>query len=207
MREPLNEFEQALLSLDRISAQRILTESSSHLTPIQFVEQVVAPALERMGADWEQGRIALSQIYMSGRICEELVDTILPPGSPMRERQPRLALAVLEDYHLLGKRIVYSTLRASGFEALDYGRVGVDDLVRRVQDDGIEVLLISTLMLRAALRVRDVRARLNENVKIIVGGAPYRFDDQLWRDVQADAMCRDASEIVATITTMMGGAS
>ncbi len=45
------------------------------------------------------------------------------------------------------------------------------------------------------------------NVKIVVGGAPFRFDDQLWREVGADAMCRTASEAVDVIHEVMGGVS
>ena len=206
----IDRFEQALLSVDRLEARNILTASIGDQTSIQLVENLVLPALERIGESWEQGQVALSQVYMSGRVCEELVDSILPPGSATRRNQPRMAIAVLEDYHLLGKRIVYSALRASGFGLRDYGRVDVDGLVRRVQEDGIQVLLISTLMLPSALRVRDLRARLDESgldAKIVVGGAPFRFDDQLWREVGADAMGRNASEAMSIVTRITGGGS
>ena len=210
MIEPLaaaSAFEQALLSLDRLAARNILLESGGSESPLQRVERLVVPALERIGAGWEQGQVALSQVYMSGRICEELVDTLLPLDGLGRKNRPKMAIAVLQDYHLLGKRIVYSVLRASGFELLDYGRVDADDLVRRVRHDGVEVLLISVLMLSSALRVKDVRARLQapgSEVKIVVGGAPFRLDDQLWKEVGADARGREASEAVEIIARMMG---
>jgi methanogenic corrinoid protein MtbC1 len=210
MIEPLaaaSKFEQALLSLDRLAARNILLESGGSEAPLHLVEKLVVPALERIGAGWEQGQVALSQVYMSGRICEELVDTLLPPDALDRKNRPKMAIAVLQDYHLLGKRIVYSVLRASGFELLDYGRVDVDDLVRRVSQEGVEVLLISVLMLPSALRVKDVRAGLQaigSDAKIVVGGAPFRLDDQLWKEVGADAMGREASEAVGILAKMMG---
>jgi methanogenic corrinoid protein MtbC1 len=91
--------------------------------------------------------------------------------------QARLGIAVLEDYHLLGKRIVYSILRASGFAVRDYGRRTVEELVRLVQADEIEIPLISTLMLPSALRVKELRKQLSAAdlpFKIVVGGAPFR---------------------------------
>jgi methanogenic corrinoid protein MtbC1 len=205
MIELVNHFEQALLSLDKIAAKRILIESQ--LPPVQFIEQVVIPSLERVGQGWERGTIALSQVYMSGRICEDLVDVFLPPGAPDRKDQPKMSIAVLEDYHLLGKRIVYSVLRASGFELLDYGRVEVDGLVRRVREDRVQVLLLSTLMLPSALHVKDVRAKLNGvglGIKIIVGGAPFRFDERLWQEVGADAMGLNTSEAVSIVAKLVG---
>ena len=206
----IDRFERALLSVDRLGARNILTQSKGDQTPIQLVESLVRPALERIGEGWEQGRVALSQVYMSGRMCEELVGSLLPPGSSTRENQPRIAIAVLDDYHLLGKRIVYSALRASGFEILDYGQVEVDSLVHRVRDDGVQVLLISTLMLPSALHVRELRSRLDQaglDVKIVVGGAPFRFDDQLWQEVGADAMGRNASDAIGIIERITGDRS
>jgi len=203
-----HDFEQTLLSLDRLAARQLVTAAQNTYTPIEFVDQVIMKALTRIGEGWERGDIALSQVYMSGRICEELVDGLLPPGDAQRKDQPRMAIGVLEDYHLLGKRIVYSVLRAEGFDLKDYGRVTVDEVIAKVKEDHIRILLISTLMLHSALHVQDLVARLkaeNLDVKVIVGGAPFLYDDQLWREVKADAMGRSASDAAKLIRSLMGG--
>ncbi len=208
MTDIVNDFMQALLSLDRVSARNMIADQSHRNAPIAFIEEVVVAALERIGAGWQAGTVALSQVYMGGRICEELVDEILPPGDPERKDQPRMAICVLADQHKLGKVMVYSLLRASGYDLSDYGTVSVDDLVARVQKDNIEVLLISVLMLPSALQIKKVREKLTDmglDVSIVVGGAPFRFDDQLWREVGADAMCRTASEVAAVIRRVTGG--
>lgn len=197
------DFEQALLMLDRLGAEKISSEAGRTLSPSEFVEEVVVPAMERVGAGWENGTVALSQVYMSGRICEDVVDAILPPGAPERITQPKMAIAVFEDQHLLGKRIVYTMLRASGFELLDYGHVDLDGLVRRVEADGIRILLLSTLMLSSALRINAVRARLSRDIKIVVGGAPFRFDARLGQEVGADAVGLNAPHAVRIITKMV----
>lgn len=202
----IDNFMEALLSLDKLSAQQIMASGKDRMSPIKFVEDVAIVALERIGARWEEGTIALSQVYMAGRICEDLIDEILPPADPARKNQPKMAICVLSDYHKLGKAIVYSLLRASGFDLIDYGTMEVDGLVDRVKKDKIEILFISTLMLPSALKVKKVKEKLlGLNVKIVVGGAPFRFDDQLWREVGADAMCRTASEAVSVIHWVMGG--
>jgi len=202
-------FNEALLAMDRLSLQALVAQARNTLSPGDVIELLVVPALERLGKGWEEGTIALSQIFMGGRLCEELVDQLLPKASPQRKTQPKMAIAVLEDYHLLGKRIVYSTLRAGGYEILDFGRIAYQNLVRRTIDEGIQVLLISTLMLHSALRVRVVRdglARGAQPVKILAGGAPFRFDDQLWREVGADATSRTAVGAIPIIHRWTGGA-
>jgi methanogenic corrinoid protein MtbC1 len=202
--ELMLQLEKALLSLDRLTARQLLAQEQG-ITPLGTVDELIVPALENIGNGWTNGDVALSQVYMSGRICEELVNELLPPGAPERKYFPKLALAVLEDYHMLGKRIVYAVLRAGGFEVLDYGRVSVAELVERVQADAVKILLISTLMLPSALRVKEVREKLNDagvSVKIVVGGAPFLFDAALWQEVQADAMANKASDVLEIVSRL-----
>ena len=85
-----------------------MRKQGSDRTPVQVVEDIVVSALQSIGTDWEQGKLSLSQVYMSGRLCEELIDRILPSGAPEQTDQPRMAIAVLEDHHVLGKRMVWS---------------------------------------------------------------------------------------------------
>lgn len=205
MIELLEEFQRALLSVDRQAIDRVVSKSGSDVTSIEFIESVIVPVLEEIGNGWENGRYALSQVYMSGRICEEIVNTILLPGGKERKKERRIAIALLEDYHALGKRIVYSMLRASGYDLLDYGRMGVDEIVRRVLNDRIQILLISVLMLPSALHVKGIRDKLDASgrkVRIVVGGAPFRFDRDLWREVGADDAGMTASDAIAIVDRM-----
>ncbi len=208
MAEIVEEFTRALLAMNRTAAKRLVGGAAGGLTPLEIAEKIIVQALARIGDGWQKGDVALSQVYMSGRICEELMDELLPPGDPHGRIQPMMAVAVLEDYHLLGKRLVYSVLRAGGFDLHDYGRVTVDEAVRRVGEDRIRILLVSTLMLPSALRIREMVMRLKASrldVRVIVGGAPFLFDSLLWRQVDADAMGRSASEAVALVETMQEG--
>lgn len=207
MEESTKSFRESLESGNRVRADALFQEALAGMRPIEAVEKLVVPALEQIGAAWHAGDVALSQVYMSGRFCEELVDRALPPSDPDRKRQPRSAIVVLNDYHMLGKRIVYSVMRASGFELFDYGRMDVSELVERAAADKLRVLLISVLMLPSALKVREVCERLkarDTQIKVIVGGAPFRFDAGLWREVGADATGCDAAEAVSIVRGWMG---
>jgi methanogenic corrinoid protein MtbC1 len=83
----------------------------------------------------------------------------------------------------------------------------VEALVDRVAAQNIEVLLVSTLMLPAALRVAELTKRLaalSPGTRVVVGGAPYRADEQLWRDVGADAVGLHAGEVIGIIERLSG---
>ena len=204
--ESIREFEQAVLTLDRLRAQSILSNAPGLTSPIEATDKIIGPALERIGVGWQEGSVTLSQLYMTGRICEELLEELLPPESATLRQQPRIAIAVLQDHHSLGKRVVYAALRAAGYAVKDFDRLDIYELTDRVVSERIEILLISTVMKNSALRVKDVRKRLDAahaTVKIIVGGAPFRFDTYLWEDVGADAMGFDATDAVKVVARMV----
>lgn len=203
-------FEVALLSVDRLGVARMAAEVRDAAGQRNLIEHVVAPALDRIGLAWELGEAALSQVYMASRMCEREIDVSVPGKDRIVHEQPRMAIAVLEDHHLLGKRILHSVLVASGHEVLDYDRVDADELVEKVRSDGIEVLLISALMLRSALRVEYVCNALDRHgcrSKVVVGGAPFRFDPSLWKEVGADATAASAFGAIPIITEMLEGRS
>jgi methanogenic corrinoid protein MtbC1 len=201
-------FKEALLSIDRLQAKSLIQLGLASAPDHRLTETLILPALEQIGAEWQSGSVALSQVYMSGRICEELVDSLFPSHDLLQTIHPKMAIAVLDDHHMLGKRIVSSILRTSGYSLRDYGRMDADGLAETALKDRIELLFISTLMLRSALKVKDVKAVLaaqNAGVKIIVGGAPFRLDPQLWKEVGADAGGRTASDAVAIAARFSGG--
>lgn len=192
------EMEYALLSTDRLKAEDIM-ESLPELSTAELIEKIVVPAMDAIGDGWENGTVAISQVYMSAKICEELIEHIQEDNVHFRQPQPKLAMVVLEDFHLLGKRIICSVLRGVGYQITDYGRLDSAVLITQVQQDKIDILLISTLMLRSALKVQQVQQQLKQlglTTKIIVGGAPFRFDKQLWQEVGADATAVSTRELL-----------
>ena len=207
MSELESAFKNALLSSDTNAAETIVNEYTSDKTALEFVEEVLVKVLDEIGDGWQKGDYALSQVYMSGRICEDLLEKVLPDESGLRKDKPKVALALLNDYHALGKRIVYSVLRASGFQLIDYGKVESEELLRRVREDKVEILLISVLMLSSAFNVKEIVKNLKntgENVKIAVGGAPFRLDRSLWQEVGADAVGYTATDALHIIRSLEG---
>jgi len=200
-----NQLERAFLTLDKEEAEKILSKALRSGSPVEIAGELVSLTLNRIGAAWEEGRVALSQVYMSGMICEELIEKILPPQSPDRKSQPKMAIAVFEDYHMLGKRIIFSTLRSSGYDLLDLGGgLHTDQLIEIVHKEKIKILLLSVLMLPSALHVKELKQKLKgTGVKIVVGGAPFRFDENLWKEVGADAFGKDPAQAIQIVSQMM----
>ncbi|HJO94570.1 MAG TPA: cobalamin-dependent protein [Victivallales bacterium] len=197
MNELITKFKETLLEVDKIGSYAVYDSIRDTYSPTKFIDDIVVPALKEIGDNWTLGSVALSQVFMSGVICEELIKNILPDENIKCKNHPIMAICVMNDYHLLGKRVVYSMLRASGFNLLDLGTVNEEELIETVLKKNIKILLISTLMLHSALKIKNVTdkfKKIGTDIKVIVGGAPFNFDKNLWKDVGAYATGKTASD-------------
>ncbi|MEO5356021.1 MAG: cobalamin-dependent protein [Nitrospirae bacterium YQR-1] len=196
----------SLLSVDKLQVKKMLMELKESYEPIAIVERIIVPSLEQIGEGWMTDTVSLSQVYMSGKICSEILDDVIPHEQINRQQQLKMAIATLEDFHTLGKQIVKGFLYASGFEVADYGGgLTVGSLVERVIRDKTDVLLISVLMLPSALSIKEVRKQLRERhaaTIIVAGGAPFNFDDELFKEVEADYAGRTVSDAIHIVRTL-----
>lgn len=203
----IQRFLEALLSIDRIGSELVLREIMAKTLSFGEVEQVITETLAIIGDGWEEGDYSLSQIYMSGVICEEIIERMLPEFRQVRKNSPKIGIGVLIDHHVLGKRIVKAVVQAEGFEIFDLGDgLTVDEMVDKTMAYRIDVLLVSTLMLPSALKVKGIRKQFDERgltTRLIVGGAPFRFDSSLWQQVGADADGKNATALIPIIERLV----
>lgn len=206
---PIEDFQTALLQIDRIKAAEIFENIYKKKRNFESLEHMTVEALERIGVGWEDDQLSLSQVYMSGVICEELIEKYIPKCGSSYKKKPKIAIAVLQDHHALGKRIVYSVLRAGGYDLIDFGQgLSVEEIVEKTIEAEIDILLISTLMLPSALKVKNVVESLRKkgsSVKVVVGGAPFRLDSSMWQKVNADADGKNGTEVKKIIEKLTEG--
>ncbi len=187
----------ALLDLDAngVSSALELFEGDQ----VRLADAVVAPALSHLGDGWERGEVALSQVYMAGRLLERAMQG-LPRATEAARTSPRIGIGVLGDRHSLGKRIVKTALKLAGFPVIDLGSgLRPEELAQRARAEDVELVMISVLMMHHALKVEDVVSALRAHdhpAPVVVGGAPFVHDPELWRRVGADAYGRSAADAI-----------
>ncbi len=202
-------FFEALIKIDHFMAAETAEKACRKIQPMAFIDNVVTPVLTKLGNDWERGNLSLTHIYLGGLLCEEIIESILPPEGTPRANSPRMAVVTLMDSHPLGKKIVLSVLRSAGYRPLDYGHsIPPEEVVERALTDRLEMILISVLMYPSAIhiqRVRELLRKMNASIKIIVGGAPFNFDTHLWKKVGADAMGSSAGDAISLVENIHQG--
>jgi methanogenic corrinoid protein MtbC1 len=203
-----SDFTNALLQFDKAEADALVEGLKEADDQQYFLDYTLVQALQLIGQGWESGQYALSQVYLSGRICEGILDRILPEKINTKTPVP-IAIATLADHHLLGKRIVRSFFKAAGIDILDLGH-GMDApaLFKMVQEADIKILLISVLMYNSALHIKELRLLLDAErpgTKLLVGGAPFYFDTALATNVGADAMAYHPAQGIEIVRAWIGG--
>ena len=201
-------FLAALRSADRAALNRVVQDAVTAGVTVQSVlDHLISAGLDALGRGWEDGSVSLTQVYMGSRLAEQVISTLLPrvvePATPWA----KVVIATLGDHHGLGQRVVGTYLTAAGARVVPLG-LGVDPetLVRRAREERADIIAISVLMYSSALRVREVRSLLDAHrleVPVLVGGAPFNHDRELWKELGASAMGRNPAEGVDAARELM----
>lgn len=193
-------FKALVLDINRFKCREYILEQKEQT---DVVENIIVPTLTEIGDGWQQGIYSLSQVYMSSVICEEIAEELFEHDVESKKQKINIGVVTFDDYHSFGKKLVTLTLRASGYIVEDFGMIfSEDELIEKIKKHQTDVLLMSVLMLPPALKIPALKPKLleaNPHLKLIVGGAPFRFDKELYKQIGADATGdtpRDALKII-----------
>jgi len=199
----IKEYNEAVFETDKDAAFEVVNAALANgLSAEDVVFKVVIPAVEEMMSDITRDPDAnLAQHFMTAQIAAEVTEKMLLKFAHPPEIIGRVVIGTAAgDLHSLGKRIVMGCLKALMVEVLDLGvNVPAEKFVAEAVHYGADVIAISAMMVHTATGengARKVRALLKEQgledkVKIVVGGAPYRFDNELYKTVGADGWAAD----------------
>ncbi|WP_457558446.1 cobalamin B12-binding domain-containing protein [Candidatus Harpocratesius sp.] len=188
-------LEKALLEVNYQDVHEIFQKLLAQKSPLTKILRIIHSVMESIGEKWEQEKIALSQVYMAGKLIEMEIELQLKNREydniiNNQKWQKKVYTCVYEDYHALGLLILNSTLRIAGFQVENLG-IGLteEELCNLVSSKQITLLLISTLMLASAKHLKTTiqsLRKINPNIKILVGGAPFNLQPDLWIQIGAD---------------------
>lgn len=196
-------YNEAVFETDKDAAFEVINEAMAQgLTAEDVVFKVVIPAVEEMMADITRNPDAnLAQHFMTAQIAAEVTERMLEKFKYPPEIIGRVVIGTAAgDLHSLGKRIVMGCLKALMVEVVDLGvNVSAEKFVDEAVAHDAQVIAVSAMMVHTATgengcrKVREILGQrgLEEKIKIVVGGAPYRFDESLYKSVGADGWAAD----------------
>ncbi|MGE4277307.1 MAG: homocysteine S-methyltransferase family protein [Lawsonibacter sp.] len=179
-------------------------------TPMEIVDHVLIPALDRVGADFEAGRVFLPQLIQSAGAAQAAFEVIREQlsGEPGQEmgKGPVVLATVKGDIHDIGKNIVKVLLENYGYTVLDLGRdVDPAVVVQTVKQHSAPLVGLSALMTTTLKSMADTIAMLRQeglSCKVVVGGAV--LTPEYARQIGADFYAKDAKESVDVAKKVIG---
>lgn len=181
--------------LDRASA--LTAELLKTHDALQVIDDYLIPALNRVGDNYEKGKIFLPQLIASADCAKDCFDVVkknLPVGT--NTEKGRIVLATVKgDVHDIGKNIVKTVLENYGYKVLDLGKnVPPMTVVEAVRDNDIKLCGLSALMTTTVENMQETVRLLKEHCphcKVMVGGAV--LTEEYAKQIGADKYCKDAN--------------
>ena len=196
-------YNEAVFETDKEAAFQVVDQALAQgMTAEDIVFKIVIPAVELMMARIAQDPDAnLAQHFMTAQIASAVTEKMLEKFQQPPALIGRVVIGTAHgDLHSLGKRIVMGCLKALMVDVIDLGvNVPAERFVDAALAHDAQIIAISAMMVHTATseygchRVRQIlRERDLENrLRIVVGGAPYRFDGEMYQRVGADAWAPD----------------
>jgi methanogenic corrinoid protein MtbC1 len=207
-------YNEAVFETDKEAAFEVVNAAlATGITAEDIVFKVVIPAVEEMMSNITKDPDAnLAQHFMTAQIAAEVTEKMLTKFKHPPQIIGRVVIGTAHgDLHSLGKRIVMGCLKAMMVDVTD---LGVNVPAERFVDEALardaQVIAVSAMMVHTAtgeggaLKVRQILKErgLEKRIKLIVGGAPYRFDEHLYKAAGADAWAPDgvsASRVIVDL--------
>lgn len=210
----LKEYNEAIFDTDSDRALQVVQRAvDCGVSAEDIVFGVVIPSIETFLTAVVSKHTSLAQHFLASQVAAEVVEEMLPRFRQKPESGGQIVIGTSPgDYHGLGKRIVAGCLKAQMIGVTDLGlNVSAERFVDAALENNAQVIGISSMMVHTARGengCRKVRQILQERgleakIKIIVGGAPYLFDDQLYLQVGADAWAENGVVAAEVITRLI----
>jgi 5-methyltetrahydrofolate--homocysteine methyltransferase len=211
----IQSYNEAVFETDKQAALDVVNLAlSDGYSPEDVVFKLVIPAVEAMMSRIEKDPDSnLAQHFMTAQIAADVTERMLEKFSNPPQVIGRVVIGTAYgDLHSLGKRIVIGCLKSLMVDVIDLGtNVSAEQFVDAAVTQDAQVIAVSAMMVHTAtsekgsLRVRALLKEqgLEDKIKLVVGGAPYRFDPELYSKVGANGWAPDGVTAAKIITQLI----
>jgi len=209
---------EAIINCEEETAKGIANELiRSQIDPLTIIRDYLGPAMRIVGEKFEKGEYFLTHLMTAGDMMESvtgiLISILGQEGTRKlreeRQKAKKIVIGTVQgDIHDIGKNIVASLLRASGYAVFDIGKdVAAEKFVEKAEEVGASMIALSALLTVTLPHQADIIELLKERkmrgkYKVVVGGGPTT---QEWAsEIGADGWAPDAIQAVDLVKGLIG---
>jgi methanogenic corrinoid protein MtbC1 len=195
----MDELAQALRDLNEKKVHDLVEEKIKKGVSAMEIIRACNEGMVAVGELFSTCRYYISELIFSAEILRTVMKRLEPllEGTGTDRSAGKVVIGTVKgDIHDIGKNIVVTLLRGSGFDVMDLGvDVSADKFVATLRETGAKVLGLSALLNVTYPEMKHVveevgRAGLRDKVKIIIGGTPV--NEQVRQFSGADYFAEDA---------------
>lgn len=205
-----NDLTSAIANGLKDEGARITEELLKTMDSMEIVDNLLIPALDKAGAEFESGKIFLPQLIMAASVAQAAFDVIkthMAQSGGESVSKGKVVLATVKgDIHDIGKNIVKVLLENYGFDVIDLGRdVPPETVLEAAVKQEAKLVGLSALMTTTLASMEETVKLLHDNsvpCKIVVGGAV--LTPEYAEKIGADFYAKDAKDTVDVARKVYG---
>ncbi len=208
--DPKEKLKESLVDLDEESFFETLRDLlTAGEDPWDIILGPMSEAMDEIGKLYEEGEYFIAEMLVAADIFKKALKEM---GIEESDTNPSLGVVVIGtvkgDVHDIGKSLVATMLRASGFKVVDLGvDVDADKFVQAVKDHDADIVAMSALLTTTRNYMKTVIDRLREEglrgrVKVLIGG--LSTSREFAERIGADGWGKNAIEGVEVAKRLLG---
>ena len=194
----LKNVQDVLINLEIEQIENVVKSELDRGTNAQDIMNALTQGMHVVGELYEKQEYYLAELILAAEMMKIAMKKLEPhmKSDVKGSGKTIIATTVRGDNHDIGKNILVTMLKASGFDVIDLGMdCPSDKIVNAVKESGAMVIALSSLLTMSMEEISVVdkalkNAGIRDQVKIIVGGAPLNL--KIAKRLGADAYAEDA---------------
>ncbi len=207
---PTHTLEYAIEKGLKSEARAITSRLLETMSPMDVINHIVIPSLDKAGDEFETGKIFLPQLILSAGVAQEAFEVIKKEIASTDDNtisKGKIVIATVKgDVHDIGKNIVKVLLENYGYTVIDLGKdVDYETVVKAIKENDCRLVGLSALMTTTLGAMANTIKLIRENglnCKIMVGGAVLTPDYA--KSIGADYYSKDAKQSVDIAKEVLG---
>lgn len=191
-------------------AKNITSKLLETTDPMEVINDIIIPALDKAGSEFETGKIFLPQLILSAGVAQEAFEVLkvhMSKSSDESISKGKIVIATVKgDVHDIGKNIVKVLLENYGYDVIDLGKdVEYEAVLNAVKENNCRLVGLSALMTTTLVSMENTIKLLRENncdCKVMVGGAV--LTPEYAEKIGADFYSKDAKQSVDIAKQILG---
>ncbi|GAA5520179.1 cobalamin-dependent protein [Aliifodinibius salicampi] len=172
-------------------------------------EHIFQKSQYEVGALWQSNIISVAHEHYCTAATQLIMSQLYPKIFSTKKKGYKLvACSVADELHEIGIRMVADFFEMEGWDTYYMGaNMPAHNLVSAIKEYEADVLAVSVTMPlhldKAGKLIKTIRSDSEINdLKILVGGYPFRIEPELWKKLGADGSATSAKEAIKLATKL-----